>query len=107
LPINNGVSWTLVIAIILEPAIIMYQKSIVITAPHGIHTRPAALIVKEAKTFDCDLIVECNGKQASAKSLFKLQTLGLYQGVTVTVSAQGEQAQIAVDKIILLLSTLS
>jgi phosphocarrier protein HPr len=84
----------------------MYQKSLTITAPHGIHTRPAALIVKEAKTFDCDVIVECNGKKASAKSLFKLQTLGLYQGVDVTVSAQGVQAETAVNKIVFMLSSL-
>ena len=85
----------------------MYQKTITIVAPHGIHTRPAALLVKEAKTFACDVMVECNGKQASAKSLFKLQTLGLYQGVSVTVFATGEQAQAAVDKIATLLITLS
>lgn len=85
----------------------MYQKTVTITAPHGIHTRPAALLVKEAKSFDCDVIVECNGKQASAKSLFKLQTLGLYQGVEVTVIAQGEQAQQAVDRVSELLITLS
>lgn len=85
----------------------MYQKTVTIVAPHGIHTRPAALLVKEAKAFNCDIMVECNGKQASAKSLFKLQTLGLYQGVSVTVFATGEQAQAAVDKIASLLITLS
>lgn len=69
----------------------MYEKSVTITAKHGIHTRPAALLVKEAKTFDCDVLVECNGKQASAKSLFKLQTLGLYHGVTVRVFAEGSR----------------
>ena len=85
----------------------MYEKSVTITAKHGIHTRPAALLVKEAKTFDCDVLVECNGKQASAKSLFKLQTLGLYHGVTVRVFAEGEQAQEAIEKVSALLITLS
>lgn len=84
----------------------MYQKTVTIVAPHGIHTRPAALLVKEAKAFDCDVIIECNGKQASAKSLFKLQTLGLYQGESVTILASGEQAEAAVDKIASLLLTL-
>ncbi|QDE31042.1 HPr family phosphocarrier protein [Shewanella polaris] len=84
----------------------MYQKTVTIVAPHGIHTRPAALLVKEAKEFDCDIIIECNGKQASAKSLFKLQTLGLYQGVSVTILASGEHAEAAVDKMASLLITL-
>lgn len=85
----------------------MYEKIVTITAPHGIHTRPAALLVKEAKSFGCDVIVECNGKQASAKSLFKLQTLGLYQGVSVRVFAQGPEAEEAVEKVSSLLITLS
>ncbi|RYV01413.1 phosphocarrier protein HPr [Shewanella sp. OPT22] len=85
----------------------MYEKQITITAEHGIHTRPAALLVKTAKTYDCDVIVECNGKQASAKSLFKLQTLGLYKGVQVKVIATGERAEEAVESVSKLLATLS
>ncbi|QFU22996.1 HPr family phosphocarrier protein [Shewanella eurypsychrophilus] len=85
----------------------MYEKSVTITATHGIHTRPAALLVKEAKTYQCDVVVECNGKQASAKSLFKLQTLGLYHGVTVRVFAEGNEAEKAVEKVSELLITLS
>ncbi|MCK8046483.1 MULTISPECIES: HPr family phosphocarrier protein [Shewanella] len=85
----------------------MYEKVVTITAEHGIHTRPAALVVKKAKSFACDIFVECDGKQASAKSLFKLQTLGLYQGVSVKVIADGEQAQQAVQEVSELLITLS
>ncbi|MGP1782617.1 HPr family phosphocarrier protein [Shewanella frigidimarina] len=85
----------------------MYEKSVIITAKHGIHTRPAALVVKKAKSFDCNITVECDGKHASAKSLFKLQTLGLYYGVSVRVFAEGEQAQQAVEEVSELLITLS
>ena len=68
-------------------------------AKYGIHTRPAAILVKEAKNYECDVLIECNGKQASAKSLFKLQTLGLYHGITVKIFAEGPQAEQAVEKI--------
>ncbi|MCL1144583.1 HPr family phosphocarrier protein [Shewanella sp. 10N.261.52.F9] len=85
----------------------MHEKTVTITAKHGIHTRPAALLVKKAKSFDCDIIVECDGKQASAKSLFKLQTLGLNHGVTVKVIAKGEQAKQAIEEVSELLITLS
>ncbi|GIU33654.1 HPr family phosphocarrier protein [Shewanella colwelliana] len=85
----------------------MVEKTVTITAEHGIHTRPAALLVKAAKGYDCDILVECQGKIASAKSLFKLQTLGLYKGVSVTVSAEGEQAHQAVENVAELLITLS
>ena len=55
----------------------MYEKSVVITAENGLHTRPAAQFVKEAKEFQSEITVVSGGKSASAKSLFKLQTLGL------------------------------
>ncbi|WP_299007801.1 HPr family phosphocarrier protein [uncultured Shewanella sp.] len=84
-----------------------YSKSVIISAQHGLHTRPAALLVKQAKSYSCDIVIECQGKRASAKSLFKLQTLGLYQGVQVTVITEGENAQLAVTDIANLLLKLN
>ncbi|MCL1125476.1 HPr family phosphocarrier protein [Shewanella surugensis] len=84
-----------------------YEKSVIITAQHGLHTRPAALLVKQAKSYSCDIFILCQGKQASAKSLFKLQTLGLYHGIQVTVMAEGENAQTAVEDVSNLLLKLS
>lgn len=84
----------------------MYQKDVTITAPNGLHTRPAAQFVKEAKTFSADITLISNGKSANAKSLFKLQTLGLTQGTVVTISANGEDEQQAVEKLISLMPTL-
>ena len=73
----------------------MFQQEVTITAPNGLHTRPAAQFVKEAK-----------GKSASAKSLFKLQTLGLTQGTVVTISAEGEDEQKAVEHLVKLMAEL-
>ncbi len=84
----------------------MYQKTVTITAPNGLHTRPAAQFVKEAKTFASDITVELDSKSASAKSLFKLQTLGLTQGTTVNIKAEGVDEQKAVDALVELMATL-
>ena len=78
----------------------MYQKQVKITAPNGLHTRPAAIFVKEAKSYEADITVTSNGKSANAKSLFKLQTLGLVKGAKITILAVGAQAQEAIDKLI-------
>ena len=69
----------------------MYSKDVEITAPNGLHTRPAAQFV---------------GKSASAKSLFKLQTLALTQGTVITISAEGEDAEKAVEHLVALIPTL-
>ena len=72
----------------------------------GLHTRPAAQFVKEAKGFTSEITVTSNGKSASAKSLFKLQTLGLTQGTVVTISAEGEDEQKAVEHLVKLMAEL-
>lgn len=84
----------------------MFQQEITITAPNGLHTRPAAQFVKEAKSFDADITVSSNGKSASAKSLFKLQTLGLTKGTTVTLSAEGGDEQQAIEHLVKLMADL-
>ncbi len=84
----------------------MYSKEVEITAANGLHTRPAARFVKEAKGFASTINVTSNGKSASAKSLFKLQTLDLTQGTIVTISAEGDDEQQAVDHLVALMPTL-
>ena len=84
----------------------MYQKSVIIIAPNGLHTRPAALFVKKAKEFESKVSVEASGKSASATSLFKLQTLGLSKGVTMTISAEGTDEQAAVEALAALMDVL-
>ncbi|WP_029684760.1 phosphocarrier protein Hpr [Tatumella saanichensis] len=84
----------------------MFQQEVTITAPNGLHTRPAAQFVKEAKGFQSDITVTSNGKSASAKSLFKLQTLGLTQGTVITLSAEGEDEQQAIEQLVRLLAEL-
>ena len=84
----------------------MFQQEVTITAPNGLHTRPAAQFVKEAKAFQSEITVTSNGKSASAKSLFKLQTLGLTQGTVGTLSAEVEVEHKAVDHLFKLIAEL-
>lgn len=84
----------------------MFQQEVTITAPNGLHTRPAAQFVKEAKAFSSDISLISGGKSASAKSLFKLQTLGLTQGTVVTISAEGEDEKQAVEHLVKLMGEL-
>ena len=84
----------------------MYEKKVDVNAENGLHTRPAAQFVKEAKDFEADITVTSNGRSASAKSLFKIQTLGIVKGTTLTISAEGVQAQQAVDHLVALIKHL-
>ena len=55
----------------------------------GIHARPAGLLVKEAKKFESECTITKDGKT-------KKLTLGVKQGDTVTVTAEGADEEAAV-----------
>lgn len=84
----------------------MYHQEVTITAANGLHTRPAAQFVKEAKGFSSEITVISKGKKAKAKSLFKLQTLGLTQGAVVIIAAEGEDEKKAVEHLVKLIAEL-
>ncbi len=46
----------------------MFQQEVTITAPNGLHTRPAAQFVKEAKGFTSEITVTSNGKRQRQKA---------------------------------------
>ena len=76
----------------------MKEFTFTVNDPLGIHARPAGLLAKAAKAFgDTVVTVEKNGTAVKASQLMKLMSLGVKQGDTVTVKAEGaaEDAAIA------------
>lgn len=63
----------------------------------GLHARPAALFVQEAKKFDADISVRNGDSVANAKSILSVLTLGADQGCTIVVSAEGDDADEALS----------
>ncbi len=78
----------------------MKEFNYTVQDPLGIHARPAGLLSKLAKTFDGTVVtVEKDGKVAKASQLMKLMGLGIKQGATVTVKAEGENEDAAIAAI--------
>lgn len=78
------------------------SRTFVVNNPHGLHARPAALLVSEARRYDADVQVRnltTGAGPVSAASLSRVATLGALQGHQVEVTAAGSQAQLAVDAI--------
>lgn len=69
----------------------------------GLHARPAAMFVQEAMKHKCRIIVESQGKKADAKSILQVLSLGVKCGQEVTVRAEGEGEQNAVQSLLALL----
>ncbi|MFH1454540.1 MAG: HPr family phosphocarrier protein [Armatimonadota bacterium] len=67
----------------------------------GIHGRPAVLLVQKVKTYpDTEITISKNGKSSKANSLMGLLALGINQGSTITVSAEGKDEEKALNDII-------
>jgi phosphotransferase system HPr (HPr) family protein len=59
----------------------------------GLHARPAALFVQTANKFKSTITVKNGSATANAKSILHVLTLGAGNGVTITVVAEGEDAE--------------
>jgi len=66
---------------------------------YGIHARPAALFVKTASRYDCDITVEKDGNAVSGKSIMGLMTLEASFGTILKVTAEGPDAEEALDEL--------
>jgi len=66
---------------------------------YGIHARPAALLVKVAGKFTCEILIGKKGSEVSAKSIMGLLTIEGHQGAKLYVQATGEDAEEAMEGI--------
>ncbi|CAL4041964.1 Phosphocarrier protein HPr [Buchnera aphidicola (Tetraneura ulmi)] len=77
----------------------MLEKKIKIKSKHGMHLRPAAKFVKEAKKFNSYINVIFKGTSVNAKSLYKLQTLGIVKNSEIVLTAEGQDEKSAIKKL--------
>jgi phosphocarrier protein len=63
----------------------------------GIHARPAALFVRTASQFKCEVLVEKDGETVNGKSIMGLMMLAAGPGSRIRVQAEGADAKQATD----------
>lgn len=68
----------------------------------GLHARPATLFVQAAQKYTSDIKVMHDGVTVNAKSMLALLSLGVTKGSVITIFADGEDEQIALDALITL-----
>ena len=69
-----------------------------IKTPVGLHARHAGLIVKEAKLYQSAITVIHGERQADARHLMALMTLGVKQGNVLKVTVEGVDEDVAAIK---------
>ncbi|MDY6774363.1 MAG: HPr family phosphocarrier protein [Candidatus Nanohaloarchaea archaeon] len=83
------------------------ERRVKIVPEAGLHARPASKFVKEAKNYDSDVTVTAvkNDMEADAESMLEVTSLGAEQGDEVVITAEGEDAEEALDALEEVLST--
>ncbi len=62
----------------------------------GMHARPAAAFVKVASAFACEIVVVKDDMPVNGKSILGVMTLAAEHGSSLTIRADGDDAEAAV-----------
>ena len=74
-------------------------KELTIANKLGIHARPAAMFVKTANRFACDIFVEKDGEKINGKSIMGLMMLAAGPGSKLMLHVKGADASVAMNEL--------
>ena len=77
----------------------MITREVTVMNRAGMHTRPAAAIVKLASEFASDFYISKDGFQINGKSIIGVMTLAAAQGTTLEVQFEGPDEEKMADAI--------
>ncbi len=77
-------------------------RQVTVTNSHGLHARTAAILVKTANRFACEIQLDKEGARVNAKSIMGVLMLAAAQGTVLTVTAEGPDAPQAMAALVTL-----
>jgi len=75
------------------------EKEVTIVNRLGMHARPAAMFVRTASRFRCEVWVEKEGEQINGKSIMGLMMLAAGQGSKLMIRCEGPDAEHAMQEL--------
>ena len=78
----------------------MIENKIKIINNAGLHTRPAATIVKLASKYKCDFFLNKDGLHINGKSIIGVMTLAAEKGSEIVLTFDGEDEEQASKEIV-------
>ena len=83
----------------------MSQRTVIIASSVGLHARPAALFVQAATGTGLAVKIGRTGEEpVDARSILGVMALGAKHGEEVTLTAEGDGAESALEELVALLS---
>ncbi|MBR7116519.1 MAG: HPr family phosphocarrier protein [Clostridia bacterium] len=78
----------------------MVSRSVTIKNSLGLHARPATFFIQKANSYKCSIWVEKEDCRVNAKSLLGILSLGISKDTTVTIIADGQDEEDAVNGLV-------
>lgn len=78
----------------------MIEKKVKIINKAGLHTRPAATVVKMAAKYKCEFFISRNGMNINGKSIIGVMTLAAEEGAELVLTFNGVDEEQAASEII-------
>ncbi|MCL2082163.1 MAG: HPr family phosphocarrier protein [Oscillospiraceae bacterium] len=85
----------------------MYQREVVVSNQVGLHARPATFFIQKANEFACSIWVEKEDRKVNAKSLLGVLSLGIIKETSISIIADGQDEEAAVNALCDLISSES
>lgn len=77
----------------------MIKRDYTISNKLGLHARPSAQLTQTASRFSSNIHITRNGRRVNAKSIMGVMMLAAGQGSVITVDAEGDDAEAALEAI--------
>ncbi len=77
----------------------MIEKEVTIKNRAGLHTRPAAVLVKLAAQFKSEFFIYKDGFEINGKSIIGVMTLAAEQGSTLQLKFEGDDEEQAMQTV--------
>jgi phosphocarrier protein len=73
------------------------ERTIIVSNRSGLHARPSAMVVQLLKDYKANIFIETEVETVNAKSIMGLLTLGASYKSSLKITAEGEDAEEALD----------
>jgi phosphocarrier protein len=83
----------------------MAERTVTVASAHGLHARPAALFVQAVGESGLAVTLAKGDKSINAASILGVISLGINHGDTITLTAEGENAEGVLDTLTEIITT--
>ncbi|MBM7624579.1 HPr family phosphocarrier protein [Sporohalobacter salinus] len=83
----------------------MVEQKVVVQNETGLHARPASLLIEAANNYSAEVQLVYKNQEVNAKSVMRVMSLGIGQGAEVTIRAEGNEEEDAVEELVELIKS--